>query len=187
MRRSRKPVWAVSSIEGSNPSLSASTCAKCLLSGVFPGARRATNGLGKTGTAGCRASRDTVGWTRRLVTAASSDSRRRFVPQRTGRVSDMYLGSTGLASGIRLPSASTGLGEPSGVTAASSIRANPVLSGGCPAPSTRSDHPPMLSYQRRAPAPYGSAYQPLGCPGDSASWTLLLRKVKAMVLSFRGA
>ncbi len=76
-------------------------------------------------------------------------------PQRTGRASAMYLGSTGFDSGTGVPSASTGLGEPSEVTAASSMRANPVLSGACPAPSTRFDHPLKVSNQRRAPAPSG--------------------------------
>ena len=41
MRRSRKPVWAVSSIEGSNPSLSAQASHNLGLSGDFFGAVRA--------------------------------------------------------------------------------------------------------------------------------------------------
>lgn len=121
---------------------------------------------------------------RRKTTTTACSGSRRHPAQRTGRASAMYLRSTGLDSGTGVPSASTGLVESSGVIAASSIRANPVLSGAFPDPSTRFDHPLMLSYQRRAPTPYGSAYQFPECSRDSTLWTLRLRKVRAMTISF---
>jgi hypothetical protein len=129
-----------------------------------------------------------------LAAPVVSDVRRRhsgaaaaFVPQRTGRASAMYLGSTFRESGRGVPSSSTGRVEPSGVTAASSVRGIPVLSGACPTPSTRSDQPLRLSYQRRAPAPYGSGYQSPECSRDSVLWTLFLLKGRAMTISFRRA
>ena len=51
----------------------------------------------------------------------------------------------------------------------------------------RSDHPLTLSNQRRAPAPYGSGYQPPECSDGSASCTLPLRKVMTMAISFHRA
>ena len=134
-----------------------------------------------TGPARVSAARAAVPGRRRSRGAARSGVCR----QRHGRASAMYLGSTGLDSGAGLPSASTGLAESPEAIAASSVRANPVLSGACPAPSTRSDHPLMLSYQRRAAAPYGSAYQPPERFGDPAAWILCLRKVKVMAISSR--
>ena len=107
--------------------------------------------------------------------------------QPTGRVFARYRGSTGLDSGTSLPSSSTSLIGWSGATAASSVRITPVLSGACPASSTRSDHPLTLSNQRRAPAPYGSGYQPPECADGSALWTLSLRKVMTMAISFHRA
>jgi hypothetical protein len=98
----------------------------------------------------------------------------------------MYLGSTGLDSGAGLPSASTVLSSRqklSQLHRSAPIRSYPVLA----APSTRPDHPLILSYQRGAAAPYGSAYQPPERLGDPAAWILCLRKVRAMAISSRRA